>query len=79
MVSAFTEVMKWNMHDTLPKVKKPIKSIVAGRTTKYFPKEEYEKYFDAVYLEGLGHLLVWENPMTFNKALVETINELRKK
>ena len=79
MISALAEFSRWNMHDILSKIKKPIKSIIAGRTIEHYSKEEYEKNFDAVYLDGLGHLLVWEDPMTFNKALVETSNELRKK
>jgi pimeloyl-ACP methyl ester carboxylesterase len=75
MNSAFRQLMKWNMHNTLPKVKKPIKSIIAGRTIEVFSKEEYEKYFQAVYTEGLGHLLAYEDPIVFNEVFRGVIKE----
>ena len=75
MISTMRELAKWDMHKTLPKVKKPIKSIIAGHTIKHFSKEEYEKYFQVVYLEGLGHLLPIEDPVTFNEAFRKVIKE----
>lgn len=79
MISAFKELMIWNMHNILPKIKKPIKSIIAGRTAEYYPKEDYEKYFQAVYLDGLGHLSAYEDPVAFNKVFREVIKEFIEK
>jgi len=75
MISALAELARWNMFDILPKVKSPIKSIIAERTIQYYPKEEYEKYFDAVYVKGVGHLLSWEDPEAFNEVLSQLIEE----
>lgn len=79
MISAFRELLIWNVHDILHKIKKPIKSILAGRTMEHFSKEEYEKYINSIVLEGLGHIMHYEDPETFNTALEETMRELSRK
>lgn len=77
MISALAELARWDMYDVLSEIKSPIKSIIAGRSMEHYSKEEFEKNFDVVYIEGLGHLLVFEDPGTFNNVLLEVINELK--
>ena len=77
LVSAWIELCKWDVLDILPKVQKPIKCIVAGRTIKNYSKEEYDRVFDSViYLDGLGHLIMIEDAARLNNALEEAIQKL---
>jgi len=77
MISALTELGKWDFEDVLPLIKPPIKSIMAGRTLP--SKEQREKYLaliDAVFIEDIGHFMYIEDPPLFNKVLTEVIQEL---
>ncbi len=76
MISALREMMLWNVHDILPKIKKPIKSILASKTMEHFSTEEYRKNIDFEILEDTGHLLAMEDPKQFNSILEQTIVEL---
>jgi len=76
MLSAYVELLKWDMHNILPDIEKPIKCITAGKTCPVEFRDEYSKLFDAIYIEELGHLLTVEDPVKFNKALNESIIEL---
>ena len=76
MVSALRELMLWNVHDILPRIKNPIKSILSSRSMEHFSKEEYGKFIDFVILEDTGHLLAIEDPKQFNSILEQTIKEL---
>ncbi len=75
IISALTELVRWDMYKVLPEVRTQIKSIIAERSTEHYPKEEYEKNLDAVYVKDVGHLLGFEDPVAFNEALVRVINE----
>ena len=76
MISALKELILWDVHGMLPKIKKPIKSILSSRTMEHFSEEEYGKYIDYTILEDSGHLLPIEDPKQFNSLLEHTINEL---
>lgn len=76
MLSAFRELLKWNVHEILPKVGKPLKSIIAGKTIENYSREEYDRFFDTIYLENLGHLMPYEDPTRFNLVLEERIKDL---
>jgi len=76
MISAYVELQKWDLHNVLPQITKPIKCIVAGKTLSKENREEYDRIFDTAYLEDLGHLFFIEDPTRFNKLLDERITEL---
>jgi pimeloyl-ACP methyl ester carboxylesterase len=76
MISALIELCKWDVLDVYPRVQKPIKCIVAERTIQQISKDEYENYFDATFIEGVGHLLMLEDPDKFNIVLEDTIQKL---
>ncbi|MDF1540479.1 MAG: alpha/beta hydrolase [Candidatus Thorarchaeota archaeon] len=76
IISAFAELHRWDMHKILPNVSKPLKCIVSGKTVPGDKREEYNHLFDAVYHEGVGHLLFMEEPATFNDILEGCIREL---
>ena len=76
MISAITELLRWNMYDILPKIKKPIRCIFPGKSINLKLREEINNFFDAIYLEGLKHLMHKEDPVSFNLALEKRINEL---
>jgi pimeloyl-ACP methyl ester carboxylesterase len=78
MISAFNEIQRWNMFDILSEIETPMKCIVAGNSCPKEDRPEYDRLFDAVYLEDLSHLLLFEDPVTFNEVLIEQINELSK-
>jgi pimeloyl-ACP methyl ester carboxylesterase len=76
MISAWEGLLRWDMHKVLPISDKPMKCIVAGKTLPEGRRTFYSGIFDAIFLEDLGHLLVWEDPTRFNEALMECIREL---
>jgi pimeloyl-ACP methyl ester carboxylesterase len=77
MISALRELCKWDFFELLPEIKKPIKPIVAGRTLpEKTMREEYNRIFDAVYLEDIGHIMNLEDPEGFNAILEERIKEI---
>jgi hypothetical protein len=78
LISARTELLKWDLNDVLPRIKKPIKCMIAGLTLNHQFREEYDNFFDAVYLEGLKHMLHKEDPESFNLILEQRINEIVK-
>ncbi|MFW9915132.1 MAG: alpha/beta fold hydrolase [Candidatus Thorarchaeota archaeon] len=77
MISSLIEACKWDFLEVLPEIKKPIKPIVAGRTLpEKTMREEYNRIFDAVYLEGIGHIMNLEDPEAFNTILQSRIKEM---
>ncbi|MHA1904201.1 MAG: alpha/beta fold hydrolase [Candidatus Thorarchaeota archaeon] len=76
MISAFIELQKWDVHSALPETTKPIKCILAGKDFPQQWRDEYNQFFDAVYLEDVGHLFFIEDPIRFNELLEERISEL---
>ena len=76
MISAFVELQKWDVHSALPEITKPIKCILAGKDFPQESRDEYNQFFDTVYLEDVGHLLFIEDPIRFNESLDACISEL---
>lgn len=76
MISAFVELQRWDLHNVLPQITKPIKCIIAGKSLSKEDREEYDRIFDAEYLEDLGHLFFIEDPTRFNELLDDRITEL---
>lgn len=75
--SGSRELYKWDFRDILPEIEKPIKCKVAGRTLPTKEQQDrYAKIFDAVFIEDVGHLMIFEDPQRFNLVLDERIKEL---
>lgn len=77
LISALTELCKWDMNDVLPEITRPIKCICAGRTFPPEIRDVYNRVFDALYIEEVGHLLIYEDPSRFNKVFSELLEDIK--
>ena len=76
MISAFVELQRWDLHKVLPQITKPLRCIIAGKSLSKEYRADYDRIFDAAYLEDIGHLLFIEDPTRFNGLLDDRITEL---
>ncbi len=78
IISALKGLLRWDVHKALPQISSPLKCIVAGKTLPPGHREEYNRVFDTIYHEDMGHLLFMEEPTDFNGLLDDRINEILK-
>ena len=77
MISAITDLLRWDFKSVLKEINKPIRSMIASRTLPNEDQRELHKQlFDTVFIEGVGHLMAVEDPKQFNKVLDELVTKL---
>lgn len=77
MISAITDMLKWDFTEVLKEINKPVKWIIAGRSLPDKElRDKHKKKYDTVFIEDVGHLVALEDPKIFNKVLDELIEEL---
>ncbi|NHJ33145.1 MAG: alpha/beta hydrolase [Asgard group archaeon] len=72
----FSELLRWNGTEALKSIDVPLKFIFAGRSIQNAEtREEMAKDYDVEFLEGVGHLLMLEDPDAFNEILEKRIKD----
>lgn len=76
-LASFRDLFKFDEAENFDKINLPIRFLNSdGYPTNTESAKKHIKDFDVKIMKGVGHFLMWENPVEFNKLLEEIIKEL---